>query len=227
MGKRYFGPAFFKFFAELKRHNNKAWFDANKRRYETDVRDPLLEFISDFQPILRRITPNLVADPRPVGGSMFRIYRDIRFSKDKTPYKTYASAHFAHLDRSRPSPGYYLSLAPGQVYAGIGLWHPDARTLGLVRDALVAHPDRWRRIISSKTFTSRCTFEGRSLKKPPRGYDPNHLLIEDLKRTDYVAMSPFTEAQAGSTTFMTGFADVCRASAPFGQFLSQAVGLPW
>lgn len=227
MAKQYFRPAFFRFFADLKRHNNKAWFDANKRRYETEVRDPLLAFIADFQPILRRITPNLVADPRPVGGSMFRIYRDIRFSKDKTPYKTYASAHFAHRDRSRPSPGYYLSLAPGQVYAGIGLWHPDAKTLGLVRDALVAHPDRWRRIIASKTFTAQCTFEGRTLKKPPRGYHPDHPLIEDLKRTDFVAMHPFTEGQAGSPTFMAAFAEVCRASAPFGEFLSQAVGLPW
>lgn len=227
MGKPYFTPAFFKFFAELKQHNDKTWFDANKRRYETVVRDPLLQFIADFGPALRRISPNLVADPRPVGGSMFRIYRDIRFSKDKSPYKTYAAVHFAHRDRSRPAPGYYLSLAPGEVYAGIGLWHPDPRTLARVRDAIVAHPDRWQRVIASRTFTARCRLEGAALKKPPRGYDPGHPLVEDLKRTDFVAGTRFTQAQACSASFMPAFADTCRAAAPFGEFLTQAVGLPW
>ncbi len=227
MARAYFTPAFFKFFADLKQHNNKAWFDANKRRYETLVRDPLLAFIADFGPTLRRITPHLLADPRPAGGSMFRIYRDIRFSKDKSPYKTRATVHFGHRDRSRPSPGYYLSLAPGEVYAGIGLWHPDPKTLSMVRDAIVAHPDRWRRVVSSKTFTARFKLEGDALKKPPRGYDPDHPLVEDLKRTDLIAGSGFTEAQACSATFMPAFADVCRAAAPFGEFLTQAVGLPW
>jgi len=104
MAKTYFTPAFFKFFADLKKHNNKAWFDANKARYETVVREPLLAFIADFGPTLRRITPHLVADPRPVGGSMFRIYRDLRFSKDKSPYKTcllYTSPSPRDLSTSR------------------------------------------------------------------------------------------------------------------------------
>ncbi len=227
MAKAYFTPAFFKFFADLKKHNNKPWFDANKARYETVVREPLLQFIADFGPILRRIAPHLVADPRPVGGSMFRIYRDIRFSKDKSPYKTHASVHFGHRDHGRPAPGYYLSLAPGEVYAGIGLWHPEPKTLAQVRDAIVAHPDRWRRVISAKSFTARCKLEGRSLKKSPRGYDPDHPLVEHLKLTDFVAMTRFTETQACSATFMTAFAETCRAAAPFGEFLTQAVGLPW
>src|SRR5207245_10784876 len=94
MAKAYFTPAFFKFFADLKKHNNKPWFDANKARYETVVRAPLLAFIADFGPTLRRITPHLVADPRPVGGSMFRIYSHIRFYNDKSPYKTHASVNF-------------------------------------------------------------------------------------------------------------------------------------
>src|SRR5947209_18239113 len=123
MAKAYFTPAFFKFFADLKKHNNKPWFDANKARYETVVRAPLLAFIADFGPTLRRITPHLVADPRPVGGSMFRIYRDTRLSKDKSPYKTHASVHYAHRDHARPAPRSYLSLAPAPAHPGRGPCH--------------------------------------------------------------------------------------------------------
>ncbi|HEY8116555.1 MAG TPA: DUF2461 domain-containing protein, partial [Actinomycetota bacterium] len=91
---RYFDDDALAFLGDLKRHNDRAWFNEHKERYERSLRQPFLDFISDVGPELRSISPNLVADPRPSGGSLFRIHRDVRFSKDKSPYKTHAGAHF-------------------------------------------------------------------------------------------------------------------------------------
>src|ERR1700688_2958630 len=92
----HFKPGFFQFFRELESNNRREWFQANKSRFESEVRDPMLRFIEDFAPHLRAINRHYYADPRPVGGSMFRIYRDVRFSKDKSPYKTNAGMFFHH-----------------------------------------------------------------------------------------------------------------------------------
>ncbi len=103
-------PRTFRFFDELARNNNRAWFDANKQRYIEEVRDPLVRLIEAFGPRLARISAHMVADPRPVGGSLFRIYRDTRFSKDKRPYKTHAGLSFRHADgRDVHAPVFYLN----------------------------------------------------------------------------------------------------------------------
>jgi uncharacterized protein (TIGR02453 family) len=226
--RAYFGPELFDFLRELRDHNDRQWFAANKPRYEAHVRDPLLEFIADFGPRLREISGQFVADPRPVGGSLFRIHRDTRFSKDKSPYKTNAGAHFRHAaGRDVHAPGFYLHLEPGQVFAASGLWHPDPTTLGRVRDAIVAHPARWERVVSEPTFASTCSLSGDRLARPPRGYDPDHRWIEDLKRREFVAVTTLSEADARGPDFMDRFADACRVSAPLARFLTEAAGLPW
>src|SRR5262249_17068758 len=92
----YFTPRLFAFLRELKANNSREWFQANKARYVEDVQQPMLRFIADFAAPLARISRNLEADPRPVGGSMFRIHRDTRFARDKSPYKTHLAAHFRH-----------------------------------------------------------------------------------------------------------------------------------
>jgi len=94
----HFGPGLFKFLTELKRNNKRVWFQANKHRYQEQVRDPAQRFILDFSPMLKKISPHFIADPRPIGGSLFRIYRDTRFTKDKSPYKTHTGLHFRHKD---------------------------------------------------------------------------------------------------------------------------------
>src|SRR6187401_2919255 len=118
-------PEVFQFFRELKENNNREWFEANKQRYETQVRDPLLGFINEFGLRLPAISPHYIADSRRMGGSLFRIYRDVRFSKDKTPYKTAAGIQFRH-ERAKDvhAPGFYLHLDPEGVFMGAGLWHP-------------------------------------------------------------------------------------------------------
>jgi uncharacterized protein (TIGR02453 family) len=222
----YFSPALFKFLRELKKNNNREWFQANKARYESEVRDPMLRFIADFAVPLRAISKHFVADPRPVNGSLFRIYRDTRFSRDKSPYKTAAAAHFRHeVDGEVHGPGFYFHLAPGDVAVGAGIWHPDADTLAKIRDAISRHPGLWKRAVSGKAFKATCELWGEKLTRPPKGFDPAHPFIEDLKRKDFVAMASFEEADACKPGFMKRVADVYRASAPLMSFLTKAVGL--
>ena len=113
-------------------------------RYEDELLEPALAFIEDFGLRLHDISPHLVADARRQGGSLFRIYRDTRFSKDKSPYKTTAGIFFRH-ERSKDShsPGFYLHLEPGSVFAGGGIWHADTKTSNAIREAIAADPDGW------------------------------------------------------------------------------------
>ena len=224
----HFTPALFEFLAELSMNNEREWFQANKARYERDVRDPMIEFVLDFGEKLRDISPHVVADPRKSGGSVFRIYRDVRFSRDKSPYKTNAGAHFRHeTGREVHGPGFYLHLEPGNVFAGAGIWMPNSQTLGKIRGAIVANPEKWVRIVTDESFESVYTLEGDSLKRAPRGFDPEHPLIGYLKRKSFVAGTEFSEDDACSPDFIDQYADACRTAGPLCEFLTTAVGLDW
>lgn len=228
MARRYFTPRFFEFFEELSRNNNRDWFSQNRLRYEREVREPMLAFIADFGPRLKKISPRYIADPRPVGGSMMRIYRNLRFSRDKTPYHTNAAAAFSYRDGKHiDSPSFYLSLSPAEAFAGVGVWHPQPETLGKIRDAIVAHPSKWKSAVSDRKFRSRFELAGDMLSRPPKGYDPNHPLIEDLKRKDFIAGTEFTRMEVCSAEFMELFSSACRSASPFMKFLTEALGLKW
>jgi len=227
-GNPYLTPALFQFFNELRENNSKEWFEANKARYTREVRDPLLDFIRDFQPQLERVSPRFVANPRAAGGSLFRIHRDVRFSKDKSPYKTHAGIQFRHeAGKDAYAPGFYLHLAPGEVFAGVGMWHPDAPSLLKVWQAIVARPEVWRQAVHEGTFAARSSLGGESMKRPPRGFPIDHPFVEDLKRKDYIGGVDFTEEDALSATFMERFAQVCQDLSPLPRFLLEALGLPW
>lgn len=225
----YFTPDLFTFLEELQRNNNREWFAVNKDRYEQVARGPMLRFIEDAGPVLGKIAPRVLADPRPVGGSMFRIYRDVRFSSDKSPYKTAVSAHFRHESRRKDisAPGFYLHLEPNQVFMGGGLYHPDRDMLQGVRLAIAENPRGWNRATSGKAFRDRCTLWGEKLTRPPQGFDPRHPCIEDLKRKDFVIMSGVSEEDVCAPGFMDGFAEMCRAASPMVSFVAKAIGLPW
>jgi uncharacterized protein (TIGR02453 family) len=221
-------PELFTFFRELKENNNRDWFEANRQRYETHVREPLLQFIADFGIRLAEISPHYVADARRSGGSLFRINRDVRFSKDKSPYKTAAGIQFRHESgKDVHAPGFYLHLEPDQVFVGVGLWQPDPKTLSRIRDAIVEKPDLWTGAVSNEAFRSTFTLGGESLARAPKGYDPEHPLIEALKRKDFIASTQFSEADACRPDFIDCFSDCCRKATPFMQFLTNSVGLPW
>ena len=228
MASRYFTSRFFEFLEELSRNNNRDWFLPNKPRYERDVREPMLAFIADFAPRLRKISPRYVADPRPMGGSMMRIYRNLRFSRDKTPYHTNASAAFGHRDGMHfNSSSFYLSLSPAEAFAGVGVWHPHADTIAKIRDAIVAHPAKWKTALGDRKFKSRFEMMGDMLSRPPKGYDPTLPMIEDLKRKDFVGGTEFTRKEICSAEFMDLFAGACAAATPFMKFLTEAMNLKW
>ncbi|HSF29013.1 MAG TPA: TIGR02453 family protein [Candidatus Tectomicrobia bacterium] len=225
----HFRPELFAFLRELREHNDRMWFLANKQRYESLIREPFLRFIADFGPLLRTISRHFVADPRPTGGSLFRVYRDVRFSRDKSPYKTQAAAHFPHgaTGKDVHVPSFYLQLEPDDCFAGIGLWHPAPSSVQRVREAIAAHPVRWKRCVSGKAFRARFSFGGDKLKRAPSGYDPEHPCIEDLKRKDFVVIAPFSEGEACAPDFIDTFTNTCQLAAPFVEFLARALGLPW
>lgn len=224
---RHFTPSLFRFLEELEENNTREWFQANRERYRAEVQEPMLRFIADFAEPLATISRHFVADPRPVGGSMFRIYRDVRFSRDKSPYKTVASAHFRHRDARANVhvPGFYLHLEPGNVFSGSGIWHPDGATLAALRGAIVAHPKKWSAAVTSHGFLALNRLGGDTLSRPPRGYPPDHPLVEDLKRKDFVAFAPLTEADACADGFLETFAATCRSAAEFVAFLTRALDL--
>ncbi len=224
----HFSPELFKFLRDLKANNDREWFQANKKRYEEKLRHPAQQFISDFGPRLAKISPHFDADPRPVGGSLFRIYRDVRFSKDKSPYKTWIGIQFRHKSaKDAHAPGFYLHLQPGHVMAGAGIWHPDTKTTNRIRDAIVENAAGWKRASRGKRFAERFELGGDSLKRPPRGYDPEHPLIEDLKRKDFVAYAPLADEAVAAPGFLAAYARACRAGAPFVRLLCEAVGVPF
>ncbi len=213
-------PRTFRFLKDLARNNDREWFNANKQRYIDEVRDPLLRWVGDFGPKLEKISPHLLADPRPVGGSLFRIYRDTRFARDKSPYKTYAGLTFRHIDGKEVSaPGFYLHLEPGRIFTAAGMWHAPNEALTQVRDAIVKDPERWQRITRKVPLDEGSD----ALKRAPRGYDPEHPLVEDLKRKGFTASTNFTQSEACAADFLKRVTHACRATAPLMAFLADAV----
>jgi uncharacterized protein (TIGR02453 family) len=221
MAKAYFTPEVFQFLVQLKRNNKRDWFLKNKERYETLAKQPSLNFITDFQFRLRAVSPWIKVDPKPNGGSLMRIYRDIRFSANKTPYKTNIGMHFPHAGTKEDVHGasYFLHVAPGDSFLAGGFWHPDSKSLAKIRDAISWKSAEW------KKATRGLELGGDKLSRPPRGYRPDHPMIEDLKRRDFIASIEFTDKQVSSEKFMDDVVAACKKLKPLVGFLSEAAGL--
>jgi uncharacterized protein (TIGR02453 family) len=217
---RYFNDETFAFLRDLRKHNDRDWFNANKRRYEESVREPFLQFIADAGPELRAISRNLVADPRPTGGSMFRIHRDVRFSRDKSPYKPYVAAHFP-LGRGVGGPGYYFHLEPAASIVAGGMWMPDAAALQGIRERIAERPAEWakaRRDLDE---------DEAALKRPPRGFSPGDPMIEDIKRKSFTSSAGITDERLKRADVMQTFIRDCERFVPLMRFLASAVGAAW
>lgn len=224
----YFTPDTLKFLRGLARHNDKTWFAEHKPQYEAYLRQPFLRLIADLSGPLHDISAHFIADPRPVGGSMFRIHRDTRFAKDKSPYKPWAGARLYH-ERAREldqdTPVFYLHIQPGNSFVGGGLWHPMPPTLKRVRDYLLNNPRSWTQATQSAAFTKRYTLGGESLSRPPRGYDPNHALIADLKRKDFVCMTPLSDEDLLSPKLLALLTRQLQGAGPLVDWLCGALDL--
>jgi len=161
---------------------------------------------------------------KSVGGSMFRIHRDTRFSRDKSPYKNHVGIHFFHESTKKaPSvPGFYLHLQPGESFAAAGIWHPDAAALERIRKRIANGDAEWKTLRRSKL-----PIEGGSLKRPPRGFAADHPFIDDLKRTDFVTSIRLDDRAVCAPDFLRDFARSCKTMAPLVRFVSRSLDLPW
>jgi len=217
----------FSFLGELKDNNRREWFEANKPRYKTQVVAPVRGFIEAMDLSLAKVSDCFDADPRPVGGSMFRIYRDVRFSHDKRPYKEHVACHFRHqAGKDAHAPGFYVHLEPGNVFFGGGIWRAPAAELNKVRRAIVDDPEGWKRATRGRSFKRLFgSVSGESLKRPPRGFDPDHELLDDLKRKSFFAVRRSDEKAATASGFVAEVEKAFVAMGPFMEFLTRALGL--
>ncbi|NNC74857.1 MAG: DUF2461 domain-containing protein [Acidimicrobiia bacterium] len=228
MAKRYFTPRLFGFLKDLAENNDREWFKANQDAYEKHIREPALEFINDFAKPLAGVSKHFVADSRTVGGSLFRIQQDTRFSKDKTPYKLNTGLQFRHVaGKDAHAPGFYLHLQPGECFMGIGLWRPESKLAYGIRQKIDDDQARWKRASRGKKFTESFELAGDSLVRPPKGFDADHPLIDDLKRKDFIASRRLRQSDITSDHFMEDFTTLCKAGGPFMKFLCEGVGVAY
>ena len=212
------------FLEELSVNNNRDWFADNKHRYEDLVLNPALDFIGAMGPPLEKLSTRFEAIPKRSGGSLMRVYRDTRFSKDKTPYKTNVGIQFRHvLGKDIHAPGFYVHIEPHEVFVGVGSWRPDGPSLAKIRTRIAEKPDLWRRVERNKKFKSHYQFGGDSLKRPPRGFDRDHPLIDVLKRKDFIAIKHLDEADILEDDFFDTAVARFRDGLPLMQFLCDAL----
>jgi len=225
-----FDREFFGFLRELEANNNRPWFEANRGRYERAVRVPVLGFIRAMAPRLERISPYIVAQAsQGPGGSMMRIHRDTRFSGDKSPYKTYVGVCFAHERGSDVHcPAFWLNAERDGVFLAAGIWHPDAATLAAIRRHIAARPAQWQAVRrDAKMRRAFGDIWGESLRRPPRGFDPAHPCIDDIKRKEFLVVHEDKPAFLLQADLPEVVARKFAAARPLMRFLCAALGLEY
>lgn len=222
------GPQLFTFLEELRDHNDRDWFQTHKLRYETDVRDAAVAWIEQLARPLSRSAPMLSVVAKRSGGSLMRIYRDTRFGKDKTPYKTNVGISLRHqADGNIHAPGVYIHLAPDECFVGAGCWRPERETLAAIRAAIHGDPAGWKKVRDQKRFRAAYDLAGERLKTSPRDYDKNHPLIDDLRRIDFIAVAPLTQEQVTADDATKHIVNLIRDAKPWMQFLCAAMDVPY
>lgn len=210
------------FLRALKRHNDREWFRARKPEYEQHVRGPMIELLARLSADFPRFAPELVSEPRV---SLYRIYRDTRFSEDKTPLKTHVSAHFPsrRLAKGEGS-GLYLEVAPTWVWMGGGLYMPSSSDLLLIREHIAAHHRKLQRIVTAPAFRRAVgQLEGERLTRVPRGYLKDHPAAEYLRYRQFLAGCEREAEFAISPRFYPTLLNVFEAVVPLMRFLNESL----
>ena len=223
-----FPPTTMLFRSELAANNDRQWFEENRDRYESEVRGPALAFLRALEKPVGKLTSRLKVSPKKVGGSLMRIHRDVRFSKDKSPYKTNIGIHLRHeAGRDVHAPGAYVHIEPDDVFLGVGIWHPDSTALKAIRERIANEPKVWKRVRDAKRFRERFELAGDTLKRPPRGFDAEHPYIEDLKRKDFIGVQSLDPGMITSRLMVKETVAAIRDARAFMEFLCVALRLPW
>jgi len=226
MPNHYFTKQTFTFLSSLAANNNREWFEAHKQEYEDFVRTPALDFIADMADEMPAISKHFRALPKKVGGSLMRVQRDTRFSRDKTPYKTNVGIQFRHeVGKDVHAPGYYVHIEPGECFVGVGLWHPEADVLLKVREAIVKNGEDWVAARNDRLFRQHFEIVGDTLANAPRGFAKDHPLVEDLKFKDFTALARMSDAEMTSKNFRAQVAERFKQAAPYMRFLCRAMEL--
>ena len=223
----YFSDKSFRFLRSLARNNNRAWFLAHKPDYETHVRIPFQKLLLDLQPALAAVSRHFRAEPKTVGGSLFRIQRDTRFSGNKAPYKSWQGARLFH-ERSRElaAPSFYVHLQPGECFVGAGLWHPEPATQRTIRQFIFDNPGSWKVAAHAPAFRRRYDLEsGDMLVRPPRGFPAEFAFIDDLRHRNFVAVRAIDDAVMTGPRLHQVLAADLAALAPFVDYLCAALDL--
>jgi len=228
MANRFFSPASFEFLTKLNANNNREWFNRHKQEYEDAVRGPALDFIDAMVEDIEALSPHFLAVPKKVGGSLMRVHRDVRFGKDKRPFKTNIGIQFRHFQgKDVHAPGFYVHLEPKGCFLGVGIWHPDAVALGSIRQAIAENGAAWRKVSRDKKFSKTYKLAGDSLANAPRGYAKDHPLLDDLKRKDFIGIAEFNSKLAITANFKPEVVKSFRIAAPYMNFLCTALELPF
>jgi uncharacterized protein (TIGR02453 family) len=223
-----FGPTSIAFLKQLAAHNKRDWFQANKARYESDVLQPALDFITDMAPRIARISSHFDAIAKRQGGSLMRVYRDTRFGGDKSPYKTNVGIQFRHqAGNDVHAPGFYVHIEPGACFLGAGIWRPDTEPLRRIRQRIAAEPRAWRKVIGNAGFGRHWRLGGDALQRPPKGFAADHEFVEDLKRKDFIADSDLADRNVAGADLLRLATDRFKAATPLMQFLCDALELPF
>ena len=209
------------FLRELEKNNNRDWFNANKSKY--------LEAKSEFDEFIDSLIAELqLIDPRVAGATakntVFRIYKDTRFSKDKTPYKTNMGAYIIGGGRKAQLPGYYIHLQPGESFLAGGMYAPDTDSLKAIRREIVNFPEDIVEILERKDFRENYTlYDKDRLKRPPQGYSADTEQIELIKNRHFIAIKSIPEDWVGSDDLKDKIITACRGLLPLNNFLHRAI----
>jgi uncharacterized protein (TIGR02453 family) len=224
-----FSPASLRFLRQLASHNNKPWFEAHRSEFESDVRDPMRALIEDMDVRFARFAPEISGDPKR---SMFRIYRDIRFSKDKSPYKTHAACWFHHSSATRNvggeanegSAGFYFHLQPAKSFIGGGIWMPPRPQLDKLRDAIAENPDRFDAMVRALPRRLGGLSTEMMTKRMPRGFAEGHPAAKWLRYQSFTTGRALTDSQVLGTRLAQLLEREYVAILPLVRWLNAALG---
>lgn len=217
-------PDTFGFLSELAFNNSRDWFEANKDRYQRVIVEPSLALITDLDPVIRQVSPHFRGVAKKVGGSLMRIYRDTRFSRDKTPYKTNIGIQLRHvLAGDVHTPGFYLHLATDECFMGAGTWHPEAPDLKRIRQRMADKPAEYTAAVQAATAGTGLTVYGESLKRLPKGFAADHPLAEELKRIDFLVTANLDHSLYLKPALVDELAQRFQAASPYMAFLCRAL----
>lgn len=211
------------FLKDLRQNNNREWFEENRSRYELAWQN-MKDFVGELIIALSKVDPHIHADI-PVSKCVFRIYRDTRFSKDKTPYKEWLGAGISTAGRKLAGPEYYLHISPGQSFVAGGYWRPEKEHLAAIRQEIDYNEQEFRGIVQGTTFLKELKMDREDmLKKAPAGYLPDHPAIDLLRLKSYTASSPLSDGDVCSAKAVEQIVRKCAAMLEFKLFLHRAIG---